>query len=46
MRERATTVIIAVIVFVGVAVQLAWAALLSAPLVTLLLLMAGTFGNA
>ena len=46
MRERARTVIIAVIVIVGVAVQLAWAALLSSPLVYLLLLMADYFGNA
>ena len=46
LRERARTVIIAVIVIVGVAVQLAWAALLSAPLVYLLLLMADYLGNA
>ncbi len=46
MRERARTVIITVIVIVGVVVQLAWAALLSSPLVYLLLLMADYFGNA
>ena len=45
MSERARTVIIAVIVIVGVVVQLAWAALLSSPLSYLLLLMANYFGN-
>ncbi len=46
MRERARTVTIAVIFVVGVAVQLAWAALLASPLVTLVMLMADYFGNA
>ena len=45
MRERARTVIIAVVAIVGVAIQLAWVALLSSPLIYLLMLTTDYFGN-